>query len=108
MGVVEREYGNHAMPGWRKGTVGYHIDDGRIFDENNPEKGVECEGKCLIHYSMKSDAVKVYHVEVHLGETCILFQCADRIVMKTPSIDAISLLIFFFLMCLCIPSYFSW
>ena len=47
MGVVESEYGNHAMPGWRNGTVGYHIDDGRIFDENNPEKGVECEGKCL-------------------------------------------------------------
>ena len=65
VGVVEREYGNHAMPGWRKGTVGYHIDDGRIFDEKNPEKGVECDGKCLIHYSMKSDAVKVYHVEVH-------------------------------------------
>ena len=107
MGVVEREYGNHAMPGWRKGTVGYHIDDGRIFD-GNPKKGVECEGKCLIDYSMKSDAVKVYHVEVHLGETCILFQCADRIVTKTPSIDAISLLIFSFLMGLCLPSYFSW
>ena len=61
-----------------------------------------------IHYSMKSDAVKVYHIEVYLGGTCILFQCADRIVMKTPSIDAISLLIFSFLMGLCLPSYFSW
>ena len=95
------------MPGWFKGTVGYHIDDGRIFD-GNPKKGVECEGKCLIHYFMNSYAVKVYHVEVYLGETCILFQCADRIVMKTPSIDAISLLIFSFLMGLCLPSYFSW
>ena len=47
MGVVKSEYGNHAMPGWRDGTVGYHIDDGRIFDENNAEKGVECEGKCF-------------------------------------------------------------
>ena len=62
----------------------------------------------LIHYSMKSDVVKAYHVEVHLGETCILFQCADRIVMKTPSIDAISLLMFSFLIGLCLPSYFSW
>ena len=107
MGVVESGYGNHAMPGWFKGTVGYHIDDGRIFD-GNPKKGVECEGKCLIHYFMNSYAVKVYHVEVYLGETCILFQCVDRIVMKTPSIDAISLLIFSFLMGLYIPSYFSW
>ena len=107
MGVVESEYGNHAMPGWCNGTVGYHIDDGRIFD-GNPKKGVECEGKCLIHYFMNSYAGKVYHVEVYLGETCILFQCADRIVMKTPSIDAISLLIFSFLMGLCLPSYFSW
>ena len=107
MGVVESGYGNHAMPGWGKGTVGYHIDDGRIFD-GNPKKGVECEGKCLIHYSMKSDAVKVYHVEVHLGETCILFQCADRILLKSLSIDAISFLIFSFLIVLCLLSYFSW
>ena len=107
MGVVESGYGNHAMPGWFKETVGYHIDDGRIFD-GNPKKGVECEGKCLIHYSMNSDAVKVYHVEVHLGETCILFQHADRIVLKTPSIDAISFLIFSFLMVLRLHSYFSW
>ena len=75
MGVVESEYGNHAMPGCRNGTVGYHIDDGRIFDENNPEKGVECEGKCLIHYSMKSDALKVYHVEVNNNNNNNNFIC---------------------------------
>ncbi|XP_078372507.1 uncharacterized protein LOC144656151 isoform X5 [Oculina patagonica] len=31
VGVVGKNYGNHAMPGWLDGTVGYHIDDGKIF-----------------------------------------------------------------------------
>ena len=45
MGVVGEDYGNHALPGWLKGTVGYHIDEGKIFDANNPTKGREYEGK---------------------------------------------------------------
>jgi len=44
VGVVGKDYGNHALPGWLCGTVGYHIDDGRIFDAANPKKGVEYEG----------------------------------------------------------------
>ena len=48
MGVVGKDYGNHALPGWRGGTVGYHVDDGKIFDAANPTKGVEYEGKWLL------------------------------------------------------------
>jgi len=33
------------MPGWSKGTVGYHVDDGKIFHAENPVKGKEVEGK---------------------------------------------------------------
>ena len=37
MGVVFDDYGTDLMPGWRKGTVGYHTDDRKIFDaQNNP------------------------------------------------------------------------
>lgn len=43
VGVVGKDFGNHALPGWCNGTVGYHIDDGRIFDANNPTKGIEYE-----------------------------------------------------------------
>jgi len=31
------------MPGWSKGTVGYHVDDGKIFHAENPVKGKEVE-----------------------------------------------------------------
>ncbi|CAH3032253.1 unnamed protein product, partial [Porites lobata] len=43
LGVVGEYYGNHALPGWLKGSVGYHIDEGKIFDANNPTKGREYE-----------------------------------------------------------------
>ena len=36
------------MPGWCKGTVGYHIDDGRIFDAENPTMGKEYKGEIII------------------------------------------------------------
>lgn len=36
------------MPGWFNGTVGYHIDDGRIFDAENPTRGKEYEGEITI------------------------------------------------------------
>ena len=54
VGVVGKDYGNHALPGWCNGTVGYHIDDGRIFDANNPTKGIEYEGKGVQFFSPRS------------------------------------------------------
>ena len=36
------------MPGWFNGTVGYHIDDGRVFDAENPTRGKEYEGEIII------------------------------------------------------------
>ena len=41
MGVVWKDYGNHAMPGQKK-TVGYLVDGGKIF---GPFKPVNLEGK---------------------------------------------------------------
>ena len=32
LGVVFDNYGTTLMPGWRRGTVGYHTDDRKIFD----------------------------------------------------------------------------
>ncbi|XP_068706213.1 uncharacterized protein [Montipora foliosa] len=34
---------SHCMPGCSKGTVGYHIDDGKIFHAENPDEGKEVE-----------------------------------------------------------------
>ena len=39
IGVVMKGYCKSLMPGFRDGTVGYHIDDGKIFD------GREMDGK---------------------------------------------------------------
>ena len=32
------------MPGWLKGTVGYHVDDGKIYHAEDPYKGKENKG----------------------------------------------------------------
>ena len=32
IGVVFGDYGTKWMPGWEKGTVGFHTDDNKIFD----------------------------------------------------------------------------
>jgi len=37
------------MPGWSEGTVGYHVDDGKIFHGKNPDKGKEVEGNINFH-----------------------------------------------------------
>lgn len=31
VGVVWQDYGSHMMPGWKEGTVGYLVDEGKIF-----------------------------------------------------------------------------
>ena len=36
------------MPGWQHGTVGYHVDDGKIFDARNETTGKEIEGITLV------------------------------------------------------------
>jgi len=32
IGIVTKSYSKSLMPGWRDGTVGYHINHGKIFD----------------------------------------------------------------------------
>lgn len=36
VGVVWQDYGNHMMPGWEQGTVGYLVDEGKIFGPCQP------------------------------------------------------------------------
>ena len=43
VGVVWEDYDYHSMPGWH-GTVGYHVDDGKLFGAKNPEEGRQLEG----------------------------------------------------------------
>ena len=31
--------------------MGYHIDDGRIFDAKHPTEGIECKGKGVNFFS---------------------------------------------------------
>jgi len=47
VGVVWKDYGNHAMPGQRKDTVGYLVDEGKILGPLKPVKfpGKEYEGE---------------------------------------------------------------
>ena len=43
IGVVNKDYDTSAMPGWHTGSVGYHTDDGRIF-QNTSNGGRETIG----------------------------------------------------------------
>ena len=44
VGTVFKNYNCHMMPGWLDGTVGYHVDDGRIFERDCEDLGREVEG----------------------------------------------------------------
>ncbi|CAH3162466.1 unnamed protein product, partial [Pocillopora meandrina] len=44
LGAVHESYDCHKMPGWYSGTVGYHIDDGKIFETGFHELGKKVEG----------------------------------------------------------------
>lgn len=43
IGVVMESYSKSLMPGWGDGAIGYHIDDGKVFDgfpEGKETKGI--------------------------------------------------------------------
>ncbi|XP_022805037.1 short transient receptor potential channel 4-like isoform X2 [Stylophora pistillata] len=70
LGVVYEDYNHHNFPGWRPGTVGYHVDDGNIF-EGVPCCGREVEG-AMAH---RGDliACEVDFEGVHDGRIPVLF-----------------------------------
>ena len=53
IGAVNEGYNTSAMPGWHKGSVGYHTDDGRIF-QNTSSAGRETKGDEKLMYSQLS------------------------------------------------------
>ena len=58
IGVVRGPHYSHAHPGWLGGSVGYHIDDGRIFEEKNSQFGREVKGlKSSVHSSNSTHAI---------------------------------------------------
>ena len=42
--VLNEDFDCHKIPGCGIGTVGYHVDDGKIFEGGYPEVGREIEG----------------------------------------------------------------
>ena len=44
LGAVHESYDCHKMPGCYSGTVGYHIDEGKIFETGFHELGRKVEG----------------------------------------------------------------
>lgn len=60
VGVVWEDHGCHVMPGWQYGCVGYHVDDGNIFDARNEIVKNEIEGikHCLL-YAFNKNQIRV-------------------------------------------------
>ena len=53
MGVVHQGYNCHYMPGWIDGTVGYHADDGKIFEARCGDNlGREVAGNIMIRLTV--------------------------------------------------------
>ena len=50
LGTVLENYNCHMMPGSLDGTVGYHVDDGRIFERGCADLGREVEGDTCASY----------------------------------------------------------
>ena len=53
IGVVWQNYGSHAMPGQKDGTVGYLVDEGKIFgpcQPFNPKVGKEYDRKYPVFF----------------------------------------------------------
>ncbi|RMX45056.1 hypothetical protein pdam_00011500 [Pocillopora damicornis] len=61
----------HKIPGCGIGTVGYHVDDGKIFEGGYPEVGREIEG--AVAYRGDLIACEVDFVEVPDGKISVLF-----------------------------------
>ena len=54
VGVVWQDYGSHTMPGWEHGTVGYLVDEGKIFGPFppvDPTVGKEYDRKYIFTFT---------------------------------------------------------
>lgn len=61
VGVVWKKFGNHAMPGSKDGTVGYLVDEGKIFgplEPINPE-GIDCNEISVTRHSRYNEKNKL-------------------------------------------------
>ena len=66
IGVVYEDYNTDQMPGFWKSTVGYHIDDRRIFDyefeQKKKFKKTTLTGICYTESSTKTELFGVMHM----------------------------------------------
>ncbi|XP_078369943.1 uncharacterized protein LOC144653736 [Oculina patagonica] len=71
IGIVMESYSKSLMPGWRDGTVGYHIDHGKVFDGSptgNETKGyaMAFRGDLIRCTVMFKDAEKISNAKVRV------------------------------------------
>lgn len=66
VGAVFGSYDCHLMPGWEGGTVGYHADDGKIFEPSCDELGREVEGnsQVLLLWLLYTDFICIINLSV--------------------------------------------
>ncbi|XP_066021550.1 uncharacterized protein [Pocillopora verrucosa] len=81
LGAVYESYDCHKMPGWYSGTVGYHIDDGKIFETGFHELGKEVEG--AMAYRGDLIACEVDFSGVPEGKVSVLFSLNGRKIARS-------------------------
>ncbi|CAH3162449.1 unnamed protein product [Pocillopora meandrina] len=71
LGAVHESYDGHEMPSRYSGTVGYHIDEGKIFETGSHEQGRDVEG--AMAYRGDLIACEVDFRGVPEGKVSVLF-----------------------------------
>ena len=73
IGLTPKDYPQDAAPGWFKGSIGYHADDGRFFVENG--RGIQVSSPCeegdVIGCCANKGRVSFYRLrEGHVENVC--------------------------------------
>ena len=63
VGLAHKEYPLNRQPGWNRGSIGYHCDDGRLFCENG-------FGQCIYSEAQQGDIIGCGVSDVVLCNPC--------------------------------------
>ncbi|KAJ7379866.1 hypothetical protein OS493_012619, partial [Desmophyllum pertusum] len=89
VGVVTEEYSTKLMPGWRNTSVGYHIDDGKIF--LNAARGKETKGPAMARRGDRIRCTVMFENKREIdGKVPVVFTLnGKKIIMKDQGEDQI-------------------
>ena len=71
VGVVYEDHDLHVLPGHKDGTLGCHIDDGKVFSAYHAKYGKELKGKfenSCVSFITRNTALRLIYTELAYAE----------------------------------------